>query len=49
MRQRNNPKILTGLIAIVAAIYSLPMAQPNRPVFQKIICEIGSFNLGTKI
>jgi len=49
MRQRNNPKILPGLFLIVAVIYSLPMAQLNRSVPQKINCEIDSVDLGTKI
>jgi len=48
MRQQNNPKILKGLISIVEVPYSLPMAQPNRSVFQKIICEIDFVDLGTK-
>jgi len=49
MRQQNNPKILKGLFSILAVKYSLPMAQPNRSVFQKIICEIDSVDLGTTI
>jgi len=49
MRQQNNPKILKGLFSIVEVPDSLPMAQSNRSVFQKIICEIDSVDLGTKI